>query len=248
MDNNQPDRVEILGVPVDCVDIAKAIDWTEDHILTGTSPKTIIAVNPEKIMIAHDNSELLALMQSAGLLIPDGIGVVFATRFLGLGRMQRVPGAELMPAICELSARKGYRLFLYGGRPEINQRAVARLKEAYRGIRIVGQQHGYLKKEAVPSLITEINDSGAEVLFLALGSPAQELWMAKHLPKLNIKVCQGVGGTLDVISGVVRRAPLVFRKMHLEWFYRLVTHPNRITRQIVYLDFTLQVIRQRLFR
>lgn len=237
----RPKRIEILGAPVDCVEMGRALEVVEAFI-RGDRPETIIAVNPEKVMKARRDPSLLTQLRRAGLLIPDGIGVVLAARLLGLGRMKRVPGSELMPAICERSARRGDKIFLFGAGPEVNQRASDALRSSFPGIRIVGNQHGYLKEEEMPALIERINASGAEILFVALGSPRQELWMERHLPKLKVKVCQGVGGTFDVLSGEVKRAPRLFRKMHLEWFYRLASQPTRLLRQSALPEFTFHVL------
>jgi len=239
----KPKRIELLGVPLDCVDISQALVAVEE-MMQDDRPGTVIAVNPEKVIKARKNPWLLAQLREARLLIPDGIGVVMAARLLGLGRMKRVPGSELMPAICEQAARKGYRIFLFGGGPEVNRDAMTVLRRRFPGIQIVGGQHGYLKDEEMPDLIDRINASGAEVLFVALGSPKQELWMKEYLPRLNIKVCQGVGGTFDVLAGRVKRAPAVFRKIHLEWFYRLLYEPRRLLRQTALPRFAAQVLWQ----
>ena len=197
-------------------------------------------------MKAKNDSFLLEQLRGAGLLIPDGIGVVFAARLLRLGRMRRVPGSELMPAICERASRKGYRIFLFGGSPDVNRWTGEVLRARYPGLRIVGQQHGYLKEEEMAGLVERINASGAEILFVALGSPKQEIWMARYLPQLSVKVCQGVGGTFDVLSGRVKRAPLFFRKMHLEWFYRLASQPKRLIRQTALPKFVWLVFREKM--
>jgi N-acetylglucosaminyldiphosphoundecaprenol N-acetyl-beta-D-mannosaminyltransferase len=202
----------------------------------------VIAVNPEKVMKACKDPRMLDVLQMSGLLIPDGIGVVFAARVLGLGQMERVPGSDLMPAICERAARKGYKVFLYGASPEVNQEVVSILCARFPGIRIVGHQHGYVTEDQMPGLIERINASRAEVLFVALGSPRQEFWMKTYLPRLNVKVCQGVGGTFDVLSGRVRRAPAIFRKIHLEWLYRLGTNPGRVLRQFALPEFAFNVL------
>jgi N-acetylglucosaminyldiphosphoundecaprenol N-acetyl-beta-D-mannosaminyltransferase len=160
--------------------------------------------------------------------------------------MERVPGAELMPALCERAAKKGFKIFLFGGSPEVNQKTHIALKESYPGIRIVGNSDGFIKEEEMPGLIKRINDSGAQILFIALGSPKQELWMERYLPELNIKVCQGVGGTFDVISGKVKRAPRIFRLIYLEWFYRLTSNPKRFLRQTACFLFAYKVFRKRL--
>jgi len=243
----KPKRINILGISVDCVTMSTALDYVEDIILKANKPSSILAINPEKIIKAKQEPLLFKSIKQAQLLIPDGIGVVWAARLLGLGKMQRVPGAELMPAICERAAQKGYKLFLFGGKEEVNTRAVAALRKQYPDIKIVGHHHGYVSKPEMPSLIEKINTSEAEVLFIALGSPTQELWMEQYFPKLkNIKVCQGVGGTFDVIAGTVRRAPLIFRKLSLEWLYRLISQPRRFFRQVALPKFVYQILRYRL--
>jgi N-acetylglucosaminyldiphosphoundecaprenol N-acetyl-beta-D-mannosaminyltransferase len=241
----KPQRVEILGVPVDCVTMAQAVQWVETT-LASDQPRSVIAVNPEKVMKANQDPELLARLQKAGLLIPDGIGVVFAVRLLGLGQIERVPGSELMPKLCELAANKGYKVFLFGANQEVISQAAQVLLQRYPGLNIVGIQHGYMKEEEMPSVITAINRSQAELLFVALGSPKQELWMTRYLPALNVKVCQGVGGTFDVIAGRVKRAPLAFRLVHLEWLYRLLSQPSRILRQTALPMFAFRVLCRRL--
>ena len=241
----KPQRVEILGVPVDCVTMVQAIQWVETT-LASDQPRNVIAVNPEKVIKAGQDPELLVRLQKAGLLIPDGIGVVFAVRLFGLGPIERVPGSELMPKLCELAAQKGYRVFLFGANQEVISQAAQVLRQRYPGLNIVGTQHGYVKEEEMPSVITAINDAQADLLFVALGSPKQELWMTRYLPALKVKVCQGVGGTFDVIAGRVRRAPLAFRLLHLEWFYRLVSQPSRILRQTALPMFAFRILHKRL--
>jgi N-acetylglucosaminyldiphosphoundecaprenol N-acetyl-beta-D-mannosaminyltransferase len=241
----KPKRIEVLGVPVDCVNMRQSVEIV-DHMMAGNKAEAVIAVNPEKVIKAQGDAVLLTRLRQAGLLIPDGIGLVAAARLLGLGSMERVPGSELMPAICEMAAKKGYKVYLFGAASDVNQRAREVLRERFPGILIAGGRDGYVKEEEMPQFIDEINASGAQILFVALGSPRQELWMEKYLPQLNVKVCQGVGGTFDVIAGKVKRAPLAFRKMHLEWFYRLASQPKRLLRQTALPKFVSQVIRKRL--
>jgi N-acetylglucosaminyldiphosphoundecaprenol N-acetyl-beta-D-mannosaminyltransferase len=240
-----PERIEILGVPVDCVDMQQSLEAV-DAMIQGNSPKTVIAVNPEKIIKARHDPGLLGLLKNAGLLIPDGIGAVVAAKILYGKSISRVPGSELMPEICKRSLSNGYKLFLLGAAPYVNEKAVAVLKEKYKGINIVGSQHGYYSEDELPGLIERINNSKADVLFIALGSPRQELWMEEYLPQLNVKVCQGVGGTFDVIAGKVTRAPLLFRKLNLEWLYRLLAQPKRLLRQTALPKFAYLVLKQKL--
>jgi N-acetylglucosaminyldiphosphoundecaprenol N-acetyl-beta-D-mannosaminyltransferase len=238
-------RIDLLGVPVDCVTMDQALDWA-DSMMNGPHSCTILAVNPEKVMRAQKDGKLLDQLRAADLLIPDGIGIVIAARLLGLGHAERVPGSELMPKLCERAVSKSYTVFLFGASAEVNQQAVAVLRERYPGIRIVGSHHGYVKDADMPAVITCINECHPDLLFVALGSPRQELWMARYLPQLSVKVCQGVGGTFDVIAGRVRRAPKFFRSLHLEWFYRLASNPRRIRRQTALPLFAFHVLRKRL--
>ena len=242
----KPKRIKILGVPVDCVNMAQAVTVV-DAMVAGDSPQAVIANNPEKVIKAQRDAGLLRQLENTGLLIPDGIGIVLAARILGLGQMERVPGSELMPAICELAAHKGYRVFLFGASPEVNQKAREVLLQRYPHLQIVGNQDGYVEAGEMSSVVQEINSSEAEILFIALGSPKQELWIEEYLPQLNIRVCQGVGGTFDVIAGHVRRAPRVFRQMHLEWFYRLMSNPRRLLRQTALPKFMFQVLYKKVF-
>lgn len=240
----KPKRIEILGVPVDCLTMDRTIELA-DSALTGDVAQSVVAVNPEKVMRARIDAGLRGQMQRAAVLIPDGIGVVAAARMLGLGNFDRVPGSELMPKLCELAARTGRSVFLFGASPEVNDRTAKVLRERYKGLKISGAQHGYLKDDEMPGLIDRINRSKTDIVFVALGSPKQEAWIDRHLPQMNIKLCQGVGGTFDVISGHVKRAPAAFRAVHLEWFYRLATNPNRLARQSSLPGFVFQVFKQR---
>lgn len=237
----KPKRIEILGVPVDCVNMAQTVEFVAESIQAGRQI-SVLAVNPEKVIKAQTDATVMRLLRNAGLLIPDGIGVVLAARIFGLGKMQRVPGSELMPKLCELAVRKGLKVFFFGASPEVNLRAAQRLLERYPGLAIVGNQHGYVKDAEMPELIERINASQAQMLFVALGSPRQELWIEHYAPHLNVKIFQGVGGTFDVIAGTVKRAPWLFRKVHLEWFYRLMAQPKRLLRQTALPQFVYKVV------
>jgi N-acetylglucosaminyldiphosphoundecaprenol N-acetyl-beta-D-mannosaminyltransferase len=240
-------RIELLGVPVDCVTMNEAVDRAE-AMIKREQPSVILAVNPEKVMRAQQDEKLLNLLRSAALLIPDGIGVVIAARILGLGRAERVPGSELMPKLCEKAVSRGYTVFLFGASEEVNRQAVIVLRNQYPGIHIIGSHHGYVSEKEMVGVIAHINECQPDLLFVALGSPSQELWMARYLPLLKVKICQGVGGTFDVVAGKVKRAPLLFRAIHLEWFYRLLSQPSRIVRQTALATFAYQVLKTRFMR
>lgn len=241
-------RVEILGVPVDNVTMAGALEFV-DQCIAARRQGAILAVNPEKVMRARQDEELLACLRSAALLIPDGVGVVTAARLLGLARMPgTVPGADLMEAICAHGAGRGYRVYLFGAQPEVNEKARDVLRRKYPGLVLAGGCDGYVQPEEMPRVVDEINRSSADILFVALGSPRQEQWIARWLPSLQVSVCQGVGGTFDVIAGTVKRAPRAVRSARLEWAYRLVCQPSRLWRQTALPRFAWQVVAARLGR
>ena len=181
------------------------------------------------------------------MLIPDGIGVVIAARLLQGVDIQRVPGIELMGSICERAAERGYRVFLFGAKEDVNAEAARVLAARYPDLEIVGRVDGYVTEAAMPALIDRINDAGADILFIALGSPRQEIWVGRHASDLGVKVCQGVGGSFDVIAGNVKRAPKLFRDLNLEWFHRLASQPQRALRQSALPKFAWQVAKQKVF-
>lgn len=242
----RPIRVSVLNTPVDCVDMAAALRYVDDAIQNAKQPATILAVNPEKVYAIRDNAFLQDFFQRAGLLLPDGIGIVYALRLQGQ-RVARVAGADLMPMICALAAEKGYKIFIYGSSEAVNREAVERLNTRYPGIRIVGRSNGYRQSTEMDDLVAHINRSEAEILFVALGSPRQEQWMFEHLDRLStVKVCQGIGGTLDTIVGTVKRAPLFMQRLHLEWLFRLFQQPSRAGRQLWLVRFIWEVARDRM--
>lgn len=236
------ERSRVLGAPVDLVDMDHALAFVDHYLAEAGRAGYILAVNPEKVYALRENVFLRDFFNTASLLIPDGIGLVLALRFLYGAKVSRVPGADLMQNICARSARKGYKLFIYGASEEVNKGAVEELERRYPGINIVGRANGYIKDEEMESLVDNINQSGADILFVALGSPRQERWIQAHLPKLRVKLCQGIGGTLDTITGRVARAPKAFQAAGLEWFYRLLKQPSRFKRQLKLFAFIWEVL------
>lgn len=235
-------RVRLLGIPVDCITMKSALGYIDERIRNARCGSYIMAVNPEKIMAAQKAPFLKNMFEHAGLLIPDGIGVVLGVRKVYGVWSQRVAGADLMQQICRVAAEKGYKIYIYGSKEGVNKKAVEILKSRYAGIQIVGRSHGYLGEDEMGNLVKAINDSGADILFVALGSPRQEQWIDTHLENLNVKICQGIGGTLDTITGEMKRAPALFQKFGLEWFYRLVAEPRRARRQAALPVFMLKIL------
>ena len=238
-----PKRLKILNIWVDAVTRDQAIRLVKDFVENGNRPHVVFASNPEKNFSVPRDPELYDIFRKADLLLPDGVGMVKAARIIHGIRMERIPGVEFMEDICRLCAKKGYKIFIYGAKEEVNREAVNILETRYPGINIVGRANGYLPEEEIPGLVRRINRSGAQVLFLALGSPKQEQWFVRYRNDLEtVRVCQGIGGSLDAITGRVKRAPQFWCHIGLEWFYRLVSEPKRIKRQKVLPLFAIQVL------
>ncbi len=237
------DRLKILNIWVDAVNRQTAQENVCRFLEFGNRPHSIFASNPEKNYSVPKNPQLLNTFKNADLLLPDGIGIVWAARILFGARLERVPGAEFILDICALAAEKGHGIFIYGAKEETNKSAAGKLKTQFPGLKVAGRSDGYVRQSDMPCLLDSINESRAKILFLALGSPKQENWFAKYKRELKyIKVCQCIGGTLDAIAGNVKRAPEIWQKASLEWLYRLIAQPNRIKRQRVLPVFVVSVL------
>lgn len=239
-------RVKVLGIPVDAINMESAMAYI-GTILKGNSKQAyILAINPEKIFFINKEPSLVDIFENASLLIPDGIGVVKAIRLLHKRKIKRVPGADLMQNICEYAGQNELSIFLFGGKEETNKRCAEVIQVRFQGIRVVGRSNGYLSETENVALIDIINECKPDILFIGLGSPKQELWIQQNLKKLDVKICQGVGGTMDTITGEVKRAPLFFQKRGLEWLYRLIHEPRRFKRQLVLPRFAVKVILEKI--
>jgi N-acetylglucosaminyldiphosphoundecaprenol N-acetyl-beta-D-mannosaminyltransferase len=244
---NEIKRMKVLDLWVDPVDMAMARERVADFVELGSRSHSVFAVNPEKCFSVPRDRELHSSFRQADLLIPDGIGVVLAARLLYGAKLRRVPGVELMEEICCLAAERGYGVFLFGAREEVSAKAAQELINRYPGLRVVGRRNGYVAGDEIDGLVDEINASGAQVLFLALGSPRQEKWLSTYGDRLaTVRVCQGIGGTLDTIAGTVKRAPQVWCRFGAEWLYRLLKEPSRLKRQRILPVFVLRVLASKL--
>jgi len=204
-------------------------------------PTFCVAINPEKVYRAARDAKLKGVLDRADVRICDGIGVALASLLLERRRLPRCTGIELFMRLIQASAQEGWRIFLLGASPESNAAACRKLLDDHPGLKIVGTQHGFFAEPA--EVVDRINQSGADLLFVAMGSPRQEFWIAENLPLLKPCLCMGIGGSLDVLSGAVTRAPAVFSKTGTEWLYRLITQPSRIRRQLVLPLYMLDVLK-----
>jgi len=235
-------HLHILELPVHPVTMSSVLQFIDDRVRSLSSPAYIVCANPEKVYQIRGVVWLRQFFEAADMVIPDGIGIVVAARLLYGRKLKRVAGADLMQAICVIAPARNYRIFIYGSSEITNRQAVEVLRLRHPGIDIVGVQHGYFPPEKMDDLILRINEAAPDILFVGLGSPRQEMWIQQYLPKLRVKVIQGIGGTLDVVAGKVRRAPAWMQAAGMEWFYRLLCQPSRIWRQLQLARFAWEVI------
>lgn len=238
--NNMRDVVNILGVNIDKITAADALDRAEQFAKTdGVS--VIYTPNPEIVMAAYEDEEFRNILNSSDMCVPDGIGVVYGAKMLDDPVPERVPGFELCCGLLERLGKTGGSVFMFGSKPGVADEAAEKLVEKYPGLKIAGTRNGYFKEEDEAQIVDEINASGADFLMVCLGAPKQEKWIHKYKNALKVKLCIGAGGSLDVIAGNVKRAPKVFIKLNLEWFYRLCKQPSRIGRFAALPKFILTV-------
>lgn len=235
-------KENILGINVCTMDYQTLISAIDNDIKTNKK-SFCVAINPEKVIKAKSDPKLKSLLNRATYQIPDGTGIVIASRIKGGNINSRITGIDLMDHICKLAEKQNYKIYLYGAKPGIANQAKQKLEEKYPDIKIVGTTNGYEKNN--DQIINNINASEADILFVAMGSPRQEEWIIEHLDKVKVKVFQGVGGSFDVLSGDIKRAPLFFRKFGLEWAYRLLLEPSRIKRQLALPRFLYEVIKSK---
>ncbi|MBR5219256.1 MAG: WecB/TagA/CpsF family glycosyltransferase [Clostridia bacterium] len=234
------ETVNILGVNIDKITAADALDRAEEMVKTpGVS--AIYTPNPEIVMAAYEDKAFLKILNEADMCTPDGIGVVYGSRIIGNPVPERVAGFDLACGLLDRIRKTGESVFLFGSKPGVAELAGENLKEKYPDLVIAGTHDGYFKEEDVPEIIEQINNSGASLLFVCLGAPKQEKWIAANRDQLKVNLCMGIGGALDVFAGTVKRAPDIFIKLNLEWFYRMCKQPSRFIRCLALPKFILTV-------
>ena len=234
--------VDLLGMRVSRVDRRQAMDVLLEFIKSG-EPHLIVTADASGHVIASKDSEFLRIVNSADLITPDSTGSLWAARKLGVPLTERVSGVELAEALCAESARRGFGVYFFGAAPGVAEDAAETMRERYPGCRIVGTAHGYIRTpEEEAAVVRDIEEKRPAVLLVAMGIPKQEKWIRKYLDRLRVPVCMGVGGTFDVFSGRVNRAPLWMQRRGLEWLYRLIKNPSKYAKVATLPVFVLRVL------
>ena len=236
---------EILGVKISVVDTAAALEAIEEFISSGR-PHQIVTADSSAVVLARKDSELREIINSASLVTPDSIGILWAARRFGRPLPERVSGVDLAELLCERAVGSGHRVFLLGAAPGIAEKAAEKLKQRHPGLVIAGTHHGYFKQSESEAVIDKVRAARPDLLFVAMGIPLQEKWISRHLEALGVPVAMGVGGTLDVLAGKAKRAPKWIQRMGLEWFYRLASNPRKIRKCSTLPVFVYLVLRSKM--
>jgi len=243
-------RIRVLDVPVDMVSKAEALD-VFTFLMSKEGLSLIVTPNSEIVENASRDEELKSLIESAELIIPDGIGLVYASKILKNPLQERVTGIDFLSDILVYLQKNGKSIYLLGSKPGTSELAAEKMKEKYPDLKIAGTHHGYFdgvkqgnfESDETKAIVCSINESGADFLCVAMGSPAQEKFIYTHKNNFtNVRTAMGVGGSLDVWAGTLKRAPEFYQKHGLEWLYRLIQEPSRYKRMIKLPIFMLRVI------
>ncbi len=235
------DNINILGVSINNLSMDEAEEIATNY-LNGNETHTIFTPNSEIVINAYENEEFKKIINSADIRTADGIGLIHASKILKTPLKERVAGFDLVMRLLSKLPNIEKSVYFFGGAPGVAIEAKDKLLEKYPGINICGTENGYFNKEKEEEIIKDINNKNPDLLLVCLGSPKQEKWIYEHKNSLSCRLIMGVGGTLDVISGRVLRAPDIYIKLGLEWFYRLIKQPSRIGRMMSLPKFLLTVI------
>jgi N-acetylglucosaminyldiphosphoundecaprenol N-acetyl-beta-D-mannosaminyltransferase len=234
-------RVEILGCGVDVVDSAEALNRIVTFVRDGR-PAQVVTFGAEMAVRACHDERYRDAVNGADLVVADTVGIVWASRMVGTPLRERVAGIELVERVCEIASGSVYFL---GGADGVAAEAATALGTRHPKMRVAGSRHGYFADGESGAIVDEIRASGASLVLVALGFPRQEFWIRDNLKALGVVTCIGVGGAFDVWAGRSKRAPESWRRAGLEWFYRLVTEPHRLGRQLALPEFAIRVLFQR---
>lgn len=234
--------VTLYGVPFSKMNMKETVAYLTGAIEAKRSTR-VITGNPIMLMAGLENPDFHRALATADLVVPDGAGVVWAASRLKQPVQERVAGFDLMHELLQEGDRKSYSVYLLGASADIIRTAHDNLKAKYPGVRFVGYRDGYFTDREDGAVVSSIREANPDMLFVARSTMNQEPWIEKYAQELGVPVIMGVGGSFDVVAGKLKRAPAIFRKLSLEWFYRLLQEPSRYKRMLVLPRFALKVIK-----
>jgi N-acetylglucosaminyldiphosphoundecaprenol N-acetyl-beta-D-mannosaminyltransferase len=240
------DSVEILGCRLDLLDRNEATEAILRFAQADVGGALVVTLGTEMVVYAQHDSAFREVLNASALSLCDTVGVLTVARQRGAALRERVTGVELVERLCQRAAKEGLPVYFFGGAEGVAADAAAILEVRFPGLIVAGTRNGFFSKEEESAIVDAIRASGARILFVGLGSPRQELWLARNLSATGCGAGIGIGGSFDVISGRVKRAPAMYRRFGLEWFYRLMREPQRFRRQLALPYFVWLVALDRL--
>ena len=237
---NSIEKIDILGAGVSNVTISEATEFILERA-EGKITTCVYTPNSEIIENFRKDKKMFEILNSADLLTPDGIGVVIGSKILGTPLKERAAGFDIANMLLDKAREKDLSFYFFGSKEEVGKLAKENVEKKYPGVRIVGTRNGFF--DANDDIATEINEKNPDIVFVCLGAGKQEKWIYDNKEKLQGKVLMGLGGSLDVFAGTVKRAPDIFIKLNLEWFYRLIKQPWRFMRMMALPKFIISVIK-----
>ena len=236
-------KVRILGIDVDNIDVDEAGQITKELIENSNKTcKVIVAPNTEFIMMAQKDEEFYNILREADLATPDSVGVMIGSKLQKKPLKQRIPGQMYFRKVLEVGEKEGWTFYLLGGKGDVPALAAENVKKIYPNLKIVGYHEGFFEKDSEEDVIKEINELKPNVLFVAMGAPIQEKWINAHKHELKVDVAAGQGGTFDYEAGKIKRAPIIFQKLGIEWIWRLMLQPSRIFRMTVLPIYLMKIV------
>lgn len=235
-------RTDVLGVGFDNISMAQAVEKACD-LLKKHAAGYVVTPNPEIVMLCREDNDTACAVNSAAMVIPDGIGVIYGAKLLGTPLREKIPGIDFTSALMDKMQQSAGSVFLLGSKPGVAEKAAENLAAKYPGLQFVGTNDGYFQDDE--PIIEKINAVHPDLLLVCLGAPKQEKWMQKNADKLDVGLMIGAGGSLDVYAGVAQRAPELWQRLGLEWLYRLLKQPQRIGRMMRLPKFLVLVIIKR---
>nr|APZ79093.1 cpsF [Streptococcus suis] len=240
-------RVEILGVTIDPLTMSETIQKVEEEYIQAKTPLHLMGVNADKINLCQSDQRLMRIVNECGIINADGASVVLAGKYLGIDIPERVAGIDLMQELLKLCQEKGYSTYFLGAKEEVLQKMLSNFREQYPKLQIAGSRNGYFSDDELPKIMDAIRLASPSVVFVGITSPKKEYIVEEFLKNGLNSVFMGVGGSFDVLSGTIPRAPQWMQKANLEWLFRVANEPRRLFKRyfVGNMTFIRQIIKER---
>lgn len=243
------EKVSIFGVDIDNLNMDETVSIVEEY-LKSDKLNVIFTPNTEIVMAAKEDETIKEMVNSADIVIPDGIGLIYGSKIRKKPLKERVTGFDISIKMLEIANENKYSIYLLGGKDGVARDAGEKIKKDYPDVNVAGYHHGFFKgshrdildSEEESMIVNEINSLNPDIIFVGLGFPGQEKWIYHNRNRINSKVIIGNGGVMDILAGNAKRAPEIYQKLGLEWLYRLIKEPSRITRQIALPKFVISIL------